>query len=74
MTVVAVLKTLPPAQRRAVAMYYLLDMSIEQIARETGIAVGTVKAHLSRGRSALGVTLSPSGTAALQVNGGDRDE
>lgn len=63
MMVVEVLRTLPPSQRRALAMYYLLDMSIEQIARETGLAVGTVKAHLSRGRSAL-----------VQVNGGDGDE
>ena len=72
MIVVEVLRQLPPAQRRAMAMHYLLDLSIEQIAHETGAAVGTVKSLLSRGRSALGASLSS--TAALQLNGGDRDE
>jgi RNA polymerase sigma-70 factor, ECF subfamily len=40
------------------AMNYLLDLSLEQIAAETGAAPGTVKSALSRGRARLAVVLS----------------
>lgn len=50
---VEALRKLPTAQRRALAMHYLLDMSIEQIASETGAAPGTVRSWLSRGRARL---------------------
>jgi RNA polymerase sigma-70 factor (sigma-E family) len=51
--VVAALRRLPEEQRMAIAMYYLLGMPVADGARETGAAVGTVKARLSRGRTAL---------------------
>jgi RNA polymerase sigma-70 factor (ECF subfamily) len=51
------LRTLPFAQRRALAMFYLLDRSIADIARETGASLGTVKSWLSRGRDALAAAL-----------------
>jgi RNA polymerase sigma factor (sigma-70 family) len=51
--VVAALRRLPEEQRMAIAMYYLLGMPVADVARETGAAVGTVKARLSRGRTAL---------------------
>jgi RNA polymerase sigma-70 factor (ECF subfamily) len=34
------------------------DLSVEEVAAETGAPVGTVKARLSRGRAALAVLLS----------------
>lgn len=55
---VAALRTLPRAQRVAVALHYLLDMSVVDIARHLGIAEGTVKTHLHRGREALRSALS----------------
>ncbi len=55
---VAALRQLPAAQRQAVVLYHLCDLSVGQIAAETGAAVGTVKARLSRGRAALAVHLS----------------
>jgi RNA polymerase sigma-70 factor (ECF subfamily) len=61
--VVALLRELPPAQRRALVLHYLLDRPVEEIAAETGVAVGTVKSWLSRGRSAL----------ALVMEGGEHD-
>jgi len=57
--VVAALRTLPSAQRRALTLHYLLDRSIAQIAVETGAAEGTVKSWLSRGRTALAAYLAP---------------
>ncbi|TDC82991.1 SigE family RNA polymerase sigma factor [Micromonospora sp. KC606] len=51
--VVAALRRLPEEQRTALALYYLLGMPVAEVARETEAPVGTVKARLSRGRSAL---------------------
>ncbi|MFE4869205.1 SigE family RNA polymerase sigma factor [Streptomyces sp. NPDC056682] len=50
---VAALRRLPEAQRTAIVLHHLCDLSVEQIAAETGTATGTIKARLSRGRSAL---------------------
>ena len=55
---VAALRQLPEAQRRAVVLHHLCDLSVEQVAAETGAPVGTVKARLSRGRSALAALLT----------------
>jgi RNA polymerase sigma-70 factor (ECF subfamily) len=51
--IVAALRRLPDAQRRALALHYLCDLSVEAVAAETGVSTGTVKSRLSRGRAAL---------------------
>ncbi|MFF5981149.1 SigE family RNA polymerase sigma factor [Streptomyces olindensis] len=56
---VQALRRLPQAQRTAIVLHHLCDLSVEQVASETGAAVGTVKARLSRGRAALAVHLDP---------------
>lgn len=57
-----------PEQRRALVLYYLCDLSVAQIAAETGTPTGTVKARLARGRAALALHIrdiaSPDGAAA----------
>jgi RNA polymerase sigma-70 factor (ECF subfamily) len=50
---VEALRKLPSEQRRALVLYHLCDLTIEQVAAETGAPAGTVKARLARGRSAL---------------------
>ena len=50
---VAALKQLPEAQRVAIVLHHLMDLSVEQVAAEVGAPTGTVKARLSRGRAAL---------------------
>ncbi|MFE9770916.1 SigE family RNA polymerase sigma factor [Streptomyces sp. NPDC005931] len=55
---VTALRQLPEAQRRAIVLHHLCDLSVEQVASETGAPVGTVKARLSRGRAALAKHLS----------------
>ncbi|UNO44053.1 SigE family RNA polymerase sigma factor [Streptomyces sp. MST-110588] len=50
---VGALRELPPQQRRTLTLHYLCDLTVEQIARETGLSASTVKTHLARGRTAL---------------------
>ncbi len=59
---VAALRTLPEQHRRAVVLHYLADLSVTEIAAETGATTGTVKSWLHRGRAQL--------AAALQIQEG----
>ncbi|MEV8515065.1 SigE family RNA polymerase sigma factor [Dactylosporangium sp. NPDC051484] len=52
------LSTLPAQQRRAVILHYLADLPISDIARQEGVAEGTVKSWLHRGRTALATQLT----------------
>lgn len=47
------LRKVPADQRRALVLYHLCDMTVDQVAEETGVRTGTVKARLARGRAAL---------------------
>lgn len=47
------LRKVPADQRRAIVLYHLCDLTVAQIAAETGVPAGTVKARLARGRAAL---------------------
>jgi len=51
--IVDALQQLPKPQRQVIALYYLLDMPVNDIAASTGTPAGTVKARLSRARTAL---------------------
>lgn len=51
--VTALLLQLPEKQRVALALFYLQELSLEEIARVAGVPRGTVKAWLSRGRARL---------------------
>lgn len=59
---VAALRELPEAQRRAVVLHHLGDLPVAEIARLEHCPVGTVKARLSRGRAALAVLLADTST------------
>ena len=50
---VAALRKVPEKQRRAVVLHYLGDLSVADIARQTGAKEGTVKSWLHRGRTEL---------------------
>jgi RNA polymerase sigma-70 factor (ECF subfamily) len=47
------LRRIPEAQRVAIVLHHLCDLSVEDVAAEMRVPVGTVKARLSRGRAAL---------------------
>lgn len=56
---VAALRTINAEQRRAIVLHHLCDLSVDEVARETGAPTGTVKARLTRGRKALARALGP---------------
>ena len=47
------LRKLPLEQREALALHYLADLPVADVARRIGVPLGTIKARLSRGRDAL---------------------
>jgi len=51
--IVVALRALPAGQRIAIVLHYFVGMPIAEIAQQTEVAEGTVKARLSRGRKAL---------------------
>jgi RNA polymerase sigma factor (sigma-70 family) len=53
----AAVSSLPPRQQEAVALFYLLDMSVTDAASAMGCDEGTVKTHLARARTTLARTL-----------------
>jgi RNA polymerase sigma-70 factor, ECF subfamily len=59
------LRRLPKRQRQVLCLHYLLDLPIAEIAAEIGIAQGTVKSMLSRGRSALAEILGSLNPSAF---------
>lgn len=57
---VAALGRIPAAQRTAIVLHHLLGLPVAEVAIETGVPEGTVKARLSRGRRALAELLGVS--------------
>lgn len=47
------LRSLSPRQQEAVALHYILDMPVEDVALTMGCESGTVKSHLARARNHL---------------------
>jgi RNA polymerase sigma-70 factor (ECF subfamily) len=58
--VVNALRQLPLKQRTAVVLHHMADLSVEQVAAETGNGVSAVKQQLVRGRAALAKLLQES--------------
>lgn len=56
----------PAGQREAIALHYLADLPVNEVAQTLDVAVGTVKARLSRGRTALAALLAEA-TAPEEV-------
>jgi len=56
----AALRRLATPMRQAVALHYLFDLSVADIAAETGAPVGTVTSRLHRGRTELAAMLTPA--------------
>jgi RNA polymerase sigma-70 factor (ECF subfamily) len=58
---------LPLQQRRAVVLYHLVDLPVEEVAAETGSSVAAVKKQLERGRAALADLLEDNDAQSSQV-------
>ena len=63
---VAALKQLPEAQRQALVLHHIADLPVHDVAREVGVPEGTIKARLSRGRTALAALLADDAPGGLQ--------
>lgn len=50
---VAALNILPRRQREICVLHYVADLSVDSVATELGVSVGTVKTHLHRARQSL---------------------
>jgi RNA polymerase sigma-70 factor, ECF subfamily len=72
--IVAALRRLPDAQRRALALHYLCDLSVDAVAAETGVSAGTVKSRLSRGRIALAAVMSDAANRTDRIDRIDIEE
>jgi RNA polymerase sigma-70 factor, ECF subfamily len=60
------LRRVPVEQRRALVLYHLCDLTVDQIAAETGARPGTVKARLARGRAALAPHLRDTAAPVIE--------
>lgn len=63
---VAALRQLPAAQRQALVLHHIADLSVHQVAAEVGVPEGTIKARLSRGRTALATLLADEAPGGLE--------
>lgn len=71
----AALRSLPDRQRACLALHYLEDLPVAEIAAVVGCSSPTVKVHLHRGRAALAARLShlelrepPDGTTTEEAD------
>lgn len=65
-------KSLPGRQRAAIVLYYVADLSIEQVAEELHKPTGTIKSDLHRARHSLAIQLSAE-LPTVPIQGG-KDE
>jgi RNA polymerase sigma-70 factor (ECF subfamily) len=63
---VAALRQLPAAQREALVLHHIADLPVHQVAAEVGVPEGTIKARLSRGRTALAALLADEPAGGLE--------
>ncbi|MDP9795171.1 RNA polymerase sigma-70 factor (ECF subfamily) [Catenuloplanes nepalensis] len=65
--IAAALAALPASQRVTIALHYLADLTIAEVARELGVPEGTVKARLHRARAKLARHLADDPEEANRV-------
>jgi RNA polymerase sigma-70 factor, ECF subfamily len=53
LALMAALRALPIQHRQVLVLHHLVDLPVEEVARQLAIPIGTVKTRLARGRRAL---------------------
>jgi RNA polymerase sigma-70 factor (ECF subfamily) len=61
MDIYAALEQLKEAERTCITLFYMEEQEIKKIAEITGLAEGTVKSHLSRGKEKMANYLTQNG-------------
>jgi RNA polymerase sigma-70 factor, ECF subfamily len=69
LAVAAALRTLPRRHRQVVVLHYLLDLPVQEVARQLAVPVGTVKSRLARARRALAAQLDVESDQARSDHG-----
>jgi RNA polymerase sigma-70 factor (ECF subfamily) len=69
LALLAALRDLPEGQRHALALHYLVDLPVDEVATTLGVSVGTIKSRLARGRQALTALLSDSDVLETTATG-----
>lgn len=64
LALVAALRRISADQREAIVLHHLVGLSVEEVAAQSGVPSGTVKARLARGRKALAPHLAESPDSA----------
>ncbi len=62
------LRQLPYEQREAITLHHIVDLPIREIAAQLGVAEGTIKARLTRGRARLAPLVHEFADDAEEVN------
>jgi RNA polymerase sigma-70 factor (ECF subfamily) len=70
----ALVRRLPRRQAQVVALYYLYDLGVVEIAATLEVSVGSVKVHLSRARATLRRALTAEADPRPPVGGVDPSE
>jgi RNA polymerase sigma-70 factor (ECF subfamily) len=70
----AAVRALPDVQRSVIALYYLEDRSVAEVAELLEVPTGTVKSSLSRARSALATVLGVSDDAPRSLRDPGTDD
>jgi RNA polymerase sigma-70 factor (ECF subfamily) len=65
----AAVRRLPRRQAQATALFYGLDLGVDEVAEILQMAPGTVKVHLHRARSTLAAALADESTPARSRDG-----
>ena len=60
--------SLAPQQRAAVALFYLDDLSVEDVSHHLGVSTSTVKQHLFRARHRLAAMLTETAEVSSDVD------
>ncbi|MET7966114.1 sigma-70 family RNA polymerase sigma factor [Micromonospora sp. NPDC005305] len=69
LALLSALRELPEGQRHALALHYLVDLPVDEVAATLGVSAGTVKSRLSRGRQALAERLRDSDSTGSTSTG-----
>ena len=64
-------RRLPRRQAQAIALHYVEDLPVDEVAEAMGCAVGTAKAHLHAARASLSGVLEAPGHSHRHTSGGE---
>ena len=59
MDVYTAMRTLSETERTIITLFFIQDLSIKKIEEITGLAEGTIKSHISRGKAKMAKVLQP---------------